>query len=470
MKSAKERRRKSNERMMKMRKLAAGNPNSLEKILARIEANKKKNKKNGFVDDHTVEYDLRKLRNEAIAIKEHLKMILNNNSKKDTHSLLRSIENIIQIVTHFYEETRDVPYNWMGRRFIPELKRGAKIAYPKSHEDNEAECKDVMGNLTDPTCFIYFDESDDDNEEECVDVKGTLTEPNCYTLGRLDRTTPDVCSELGTGRLSDIIRNVYYPNEFEEKIWKEYFKEFDKETLEVKKANHMCIEEELMSIKVDHPMVRVIGNFAVEAFNKACEMHVKNGEHNNLHDFELMECKYIKTSLSYYFYMAIEAIEEGKLGIYEAKVICNSFGHEMILCQFVLTDRTPFGTKAMAVKYLACPRSIFKTVDDLWFEKLTRLKALSKSLGGDERCKAQVYKDLLKQQHNETVEGLKRDVLYTTALHRSLNQNTRLPDCYRTTNPDAWSHPDDGGSSGMVLRATGTTCRGYDLRLLQPTY
>ena len=58
--------------------------------------------------------DLCKLKREAIAIKEHLKTILNNNNKKDTRSLVCSMEDVIQIVTHFYKETRDVPYNWMG--------------------------------------------------------------------------------------------------------------------------------------------------------------------------------------------------------------------------------------------------------------------------------------------------------------------------------------------------------------------
>ncbi|GJZ37850.1 ribonuclease H-like domain, reverse transcriptase, RNA-dependent DNA polymerase [Tanacetum coccineum] len=119
-------------------------------------------------------------------------------------------------------------------------------------------------------------------------------------------------------RLFAIVLNVCYPNKIEEKIWKE-FEEIDKENL----------------FSAD-------GNFSVKAFNEACEM---KGEHNNLHDFELMECNYIKTTISYYFYMVIEAVEEEKLGIYEARVICNRFGGEMILCQFVLTDRKPFGTK-----------------------------------------------------------------------------------------------------------------------------
>ncbi|GJS69998.1 hypothetical protein Tco_0702839 [Tanacetum coccineum] len=107
---------------------------------------------------------------------------------------------------------------------------------------------------------------------------------------------------------------------------------------------------ERMSIDADHPIVSADGNFSVKAFNEACEM----------------------------------AVEEEKLGIYEARVICNRFGGEMILCQFVLTDRKPFGTKAMSGKYFKCLQSIYETVEKLYLEKLTRLEALCKTLDGDE--------------------------------------------------------------------------------------
>ncbi|PWA67852.1 hypothetical protein CTI12_AA316100 [Artemisia annua] len=441
-----------------------------------IEADKKKNKENGFVDDPTVDFhkmytDLRKygtefgvssqhskglckLKREAIAIKEHLKTILNSNNKKDISSLLRSIEDVIQIVTHFYNETRDVPYNWMRRRFITELKRGTKIVYPKAKTVEQPD-HDLK--------FRYADESDEDSEAECKDV---TTDPTNFQLDSLDARIHMVVSQVGLDGLFATIPNVCYPNKIEEKIWKE-FEDFDKENYEVDLLMPYGVEP--VSIEVDHPIVPAIGNFAVKAFNKACEMHVKKGEHYNLHDFELIECKYIKTAISYYFYMVIEAFEEGNLGIYEARVICNIFGGEMILCQFVLTDRKPFGTKAMSGKYFECLQFICEAVENLYLEKLTRLKALSKSLGGlganwhdpylvtesslegmgfslfqchfgqctgDERSKAKVYKDLLKHQHTEAVEGLKC-AIYTTALHRRLNswKRTRLPDCNQKTNP-----------------------------------
>ncbi|KAL6528837.1 hypothetical protein OROMI_029013 [Orobanche minor] len=42
--------------------------------------------------------------------------------------------------------------------------------------------------------------------------------------------------------------------------------------------------EEIRSIGVDHPIVSVVGNFAVAAFNKACKKHVKKvGEHYHFH-------------------------------------------------------------------------------------------------------------------------------------------------------------------------------------------
>ncbi|GJS69997.1 hypothetical protein Tco_0702838 [Tanacetum coccineum] len=211
--------------MRALRKLAAG-PYSLEKRLARLEAEAKKAKENGFVDDPMFFYDkvytnLRKYGNEfgvssqhskdlckrkkqTIAIKEHLNTILNNNNRKDIRSLLRSIQDGIQIVTHFYNETRDVPYNYMGRRFIPELKRA---------------------------------------------------------------------------RLFAIVLNVCYPNKIEEKIWKE-FEEIDKENLCFLLLDAFACEHEVdllmrngverMSIDADHPIVSADGNFSVKAFNEAC--------------------------------------------------------------------------------------------------------------------------------------------------------------------------------------------------------
>ncbi|GJU15206.1 40S ribosomal protein S13 [Tanacetum coccineum] len=75
-------------------------------------------------------------------------------------------------------------------------------------------------------------------------------------------------------------------------------------------------------------------------------MHVnKQGEHSILQHVEIMECKYFRVSRSnYYFYIAIEAIEEGYPGAYVAEVAWNLSNGARSLCKFVLTDYKPFGT------------------------------------------------------------------------------------------------------------------------------
>ncbi|GJR96460.1 hypothetical protein Tco_0268634 [Tanacetum coccineum] len=108
-------------------------------------------------------------------------------------------------------------------------------------------------------------------------------------------------------------------NEKEHEIWLE-FAEFDKGTAKLDDTHDKYVEHGKVSIRLDHPIVPLTGHFAVTAFNKNWEMHIKKGEENHIQDFEFMECKYVKTSKAYYFFMTIVAIEEGNLGVYEAKV------------------------------------------------------------------------------------------------------------------------------------------------------
>nr|GEV01714.1 40S ribosomal protein S13 [Tanacetum cinerariifolium] len=91
-------------------------------------------------------------------------------------------------------------------------------------------------------------------------------------------------------------------------------------------------------LEIKNPIVSQIGNFAVAAFNEAVEMYVKEGEANNIHDIEIMKCKYIKMKSAYYFYITIEAIEERKHGVYEAKVDFMRKTSSKTLSHFVLTD------------------------------------------------------------------------------------------------------------------------------------
>nr|GEY09312.1 hypothetical protein [Tanacetum cinerariifolium] len=164
-------------------------------------------------------------------------------------------------------------------------------------------------------------------------------------------------------------------------------------------------EQEKRPVGLDHPFVSVIGDFVIAAFNEAREIHVKKGIHNNLHDLEFMECNYLKNSKGYYFYMTIEAIEEGNLAIYEAEVLCNNDDGSRTLSKFVLTDRTPVGLTDNIVVYI-----------------------------------------LSEYRHRNA--GL--------SLQRSLQTS------HDKTMKDDWSDPSPDFYSGMVPRTNGTTCMGYD--------
>nr|XP_043619374.1 uncharacterized protein LOC122591214 [Erigeron canadensis] len=180
-------------------------------------------------------------------------------------------------------------------------------------------------------------------------------------------------------------------------------------------------------------------------------MHVKKDVHNNLHDFEILECKYLKIAKAYYFYMTIEAIEEGNLGVYETKVVCNNDGRRT-LSKFLLTNRTPAGTKAMAISFFSCVRSICKSLDGIVTPKVDRMHAIHRYLTGPNAAIAEATRLLMLK--DATLRGLRQVI--------SLGLPLLFPqECIRTTNPDGWSNPDDNFSQ-MVRRAKGTPCRGYD--------
>ncbi|GJV29285.1 hypothetical protein Tco_1385733 [Tanacetum coccineum] len=272
--------------------------------------------------------DLRKLHKEAIAIK-NLEAHLYIN--KDSKLVMDSVENVIHIVARYRKRMKDYPFCWQTLLL--------------SEVSGKYACKFPKEGLISPEFHRIPRMKGSETVKKVTD---------CSTLDELNRATVvplvDPSAVLRNGMLLANDPNTNLPKENEEKIWTEFIK-FDKETGEKK------------TIEVDHPIVSVIGNFAINAFNNACEMHVKKGEHNNLHDFEFVVCGYSKFGTAYHFYMTIEAIEEGNLGTYLAEVICNSSGGARTLCKFVLTDQEPLGTKALAVYYLSCLRTIYKTVD-----------------------------------------------------------------------------------------------------------
>lgn len=393
-----------------------------------------------------------KLTRQLIAIKNHLETHPKN--KNDSKLLLDSVEEVIPFITSYRKDIRDLPFDWIKLKFLPAVMRGYKLSYPK---EEEAE-SDIFLMATRPNVKLV--ESDDDECEtveglmqdlkfdECETVDGPMQDPKFSRLGRLNLAIPNLVVDLigHAGMFSRFDEN-------EKKIWLE-FKEFDEGTREADVITEL-VEGGRRSIEVDHTIVSMLGNFAVAAFNSACEKHVKKGEHNNLHDFEFMECEYLKVHECYHFYMIIEAIEEGNPGTYMAEVTCNSINGWKALCNFVLTDYEPSGTKATAVSYLSCLESIVESFDDLTKEKLTRLEELYENLTGPEKHKAGGEINRLKRIDDAIKEGLRQRLNQASQLHLQ-------PDSNRTTNPDGWSDPADDYYSGMVRRAKGATCSDYD--------
>ncbi|PWA48547.1 hypothetical protein CTI12_AA329770 [Artemisia annua] len=400
---------------------------------------------------------LNKLVRQAIDLKNHLETHMDHNNP-DSIKLLRTLQKVIRLVTSYQKDIGDLPFDWVRKRFLPSKFRGWKLSYPDVESwifliNTKPKMKydpflefDIastrilyafgMSDFLPPNDNIYPILSDDfyqlDNDD-CETVNGNKH-----------------CMEHCFGVTEDS-----FSNEEEEKIWLE-FKEFDTGTRDSEVTNPMFefYHGKIRSIGVDHPIVSVVGNFAVAAFNKACKKHVKKGEDDNLHGFEFMECKYLKVGKRYHFYMIIEAIEEGNPGTYMAEVTCSSISTAKLLCKFFLTDYKPFGMKAMAVSYFYCLESIRKTLDGLYKEKRAKLIELHKYTNVKERPIAYGELCRLKKLHAKL-----RKVL----LVRCASARQRCPpDFDRMTNPDGWCDPVDHQGSGMVRRAKGTSCSGYD--------
>nr|GEV40767.1 40S ribosomal protein S13 [Tanacetum cinerariifolium] len=150
-----------------------------------------------------------------------------------------------------------------------------------------------------------------------------------------------------------------------------------------------------------------------------------------------MECKYFRVSRSYYyFYIAIEAIEEGYPGAYVAEVAWNLSNGARSLCKYVLTDYKPFGTLATSLFYLSSLGALGKTLCDFYEEKKTTLIALLPLLDYTQQPTAAREADRLEKIHVFTMEDLREN----------LSQDTKVllpPDCNRKTNPARWTDPDN---------------------------
>ncbi|GKB16354.1 hypothetical protein Tco_0850277 [Tanacetum coccineum] len=159
-------------------------------------------------------------------------------------------------------------------------------------------------------------------------------------------------------------------NDDERLIWSEFL-DGDKDVPALGAVDLLAVDEVKRPLEIKNPIVSQIGNFAVAAFNEAVEMYVKKGEANNIHDIEIMKCKYIKMKSAYYFYITIEAIEERKHGVYEAKVDFMRKTSSKTLSHFVLTDCKPHKPPVSSV---AVFRQFVDVAMSTWFSEEGMMK------------------------------------------------------------------------------------------------
>nr|GEU64415.1 40S ribosomal protein S13 [Tanacetum cinerariifolium] len=248
-------------------------------------------------------------------------------------------------------------------------------------------------------------------------------------------------------------------NEREHKVWLEFMK-FDKDRPELFAIDERLVRQGRIPIELDHPLVLVIRDFAVAAFNKNWEMHVKKGDENHIHDFELMERYYVKV---------------------------NKFDGRLTLSKFIHTNHTPIG--GMKGKALSQLRSIYETAKGVEKDINIYLKTTHKSLKGKKKgitaadliClkkhhfkamylrksrriyqtygkkKSKTTADLicLKKQNNKAMKGLRREL--------SLHTQTLVSSSCSPTNRDDWNNPETYWYSGLVRRRLSVAW-GYDYK------
>ncbi|KAL6560156.1 hypothetical protein OROHE_006394 [Orobanche hederae] len=271
------------------------------------------------VSNFLVPPDLYHLIREAVVLRDHLKT---NKNDMDSILDLESAEGTIRIFAEELKKFNELPHNW---KYGP----SAANTYESLSSLSQLEFNDPLedNDLLEGHFATTYDEV----------LMQLLKIHNNHVAS--DRCCAPLKNPLEWYANTDDVPL----SRTEKKIWKE-FQKFDKKIPGLSSISFPGFEKEKMPIKIDNPIVSLIGNFAIAAFNEAIEKYVKKGEHKNLRDFEFMECAYIKMrGTEYYFYMTIEAIEEGKLGVYETKVRLEWDDGSKSLCNFVLTDRTPRG-------------------------------------------------------------------------------------------------------------------------------
>ncbi|GJU81643.1 hypothetical protein Tco_1284008 [Tanacetum coccineum] len=122
----------------------------------------------------------------------------------------------------------------------------------------------------------------------------------------------------------------------EQKVWKNFTRMNIK--VEARPRVSFSTEKYLIPVEETDPVVKLIVGFAVDAFNDFYHKYVKEHGSKNITQAVPLVCEYYKLTLKYCFYVTLDAIEQGKPGLYKAVVECDRVTGARTLCQFSLTD------------------------------------------------------------------------------------------------------------------------------------
>ncbi|GJY99487.1 hypothetical protein Tco_0516917 [Tanacetum coccineum] len=122
----------------------------------------------------------------------------------------------------------------------------------------------------------------------------------------------------------------------EQKVWKNFTRMNIK--VEARPRVSFPMDKYLIRVKETDPVVKFIVDFAVDAFNDSYHKYVKEHGSKNITEAVPLVCEYYKLSSKYCFYVTLDAIEQGKPGLYKAAVDCDCGSGARTLCKFALTD------------------------------------------------------------------------------------------------------------------------------------
>ncbi|PWA42875.1 hypothetical protein CTI12_AA540920 [Artemisia annua] len=201
-----------------------------------------------------------------------------------------------------------------------------------------------------------------------------------------------------------------------------------------------------------HPIVILMSNFAVSAFNELCRMYYKKGQEKNIYGAQVTKFIFTTNDHGCTFFITIEALEEDVLGVYQATVICTIPEGERTLIEFTRLPLSPTGTKYKGMDNLISE----KFFSDAVKEKEKYLKSLLKircnARKGDK--KSRLSGDIQLKKDYEAYAGARR--LFDKYAPQLKRRSWKI----KTSSSDGWLVPDE--KTGLQPRSNEHTFGGYD--------